>query len=151
MKLEKFSEMHWRRVKFILLFSLGAVCLYIVLVKFVIKVPRSDHDELLHSISAYEHVLDLQTEYADKIKAIYHRIDTMKFDIHQVQVQDEVSKEIMEVRSVYKANNMNSKYKFGVLSANLLQIYFDTKQEHNAMIKNKKLIEDNLIECKANI
>ena len=151
MKNDNLSELSAKKIKFNLLFLLGLVLLYVLLVKFVIKVPRSDNAELLDAINSYEDVLSQQQEYQETIKNVHVQIDTMEYDIHQVQVQDEVSKRIIEIRSVYKNNNMNSKFKFGVLAANLLQIYFDTKQEYNALINNKIIIEANLEDCKGNI
>jgi hypothetical protein len=105
---------------------------------------------MLSSIRTYEDVLKQQTEKTAEIAEIFKQIDEMEFDIHQVQVQDEVNKKISLVRRLYKDNDMNSKYKFGLISADLLLLYFNTKQEHSSLIKNKKLIEDNLMECKAN-
>lgn len=150
MKVDSLSEFFWKKVKFILLFSLSAVLLFIVSRRYIFVIPHSDNNEMLSSIRTYEDVLKQQTEKTEEIAEIFKQIDEMEFDIHQVQVQDEVNKKISIVRRLYKDNDMSSKYKFGLISADLLLLYFNTKQEHSSLKKNKKLIEDNLMECKAN-
>ncbi|MCJ8289300.1 MAG: hypothetical protein HRT58_07965 [Crocinitomicaceae bacterium] len=150
MKVDNLGEFFWKKVKFILLFSLSAVLLFIVSRRYIFVIPHSDNKEMLSSIHSYEDVLKEQTEKTAEIAEIFKQIDEMEFDIHQVQVQDEVNKKISQVRRLYKDNDMSSKYKFGLVSADLLLLYFNTKQEHSSLKKNKKLIEDNLMECKAN-
>lgn len=150
MIVDSLSEFFWKKVKFVLLFLLCGVLLYIVSIRYVFVIPHSDNAELMSSIRDYEDVLEQQTENKTKIKEIFEQIDKMEFDIHQVQVQDEVTKKISQVRRLYKDHDMSSKFKFGVISADLLLLYFNTKQEHSSLKKNKKLIEDNLMECKAN-
>lgn len=147
---DNLSELFWKRIKFILLFLLSSVLLYIVSVRYVFVIPHSDNAEMLSSIHDYEDVLEQQNESKEKIKKIFEKIKAMEFDIHQVQAQDEVNKRISEVRRLYKDNDMSSKFKFGLVSSELLTLYFNTKQEHSSLKKNKKLVEDNLMECKAN-
>lgn len=151
MKTENLNESFWRRIKFILLFSLAIVLLYILQIKFIVKIPVVDNGELLRSISNYETIIRKQNEYTKQVKDIHEEVKAMEFDIHQVQKKDEINKKIFGIRSVYKGNMMNSKYFFGIQSANILQIYFDTREDHSSMLKNKKIIVDNLNECKANI
>lgn len=149
MKIDNLSEFFWKKVKFVLLFSLCAVLLYIVSRRYIFVVPHADNAEMLSSIRDYEEVLDEQEESKEKIEKIFKQIEEMEFDIHQVQIQDEVLKRISEIRRLYKDNDLNSKFKFGLISSDLLTLYFNTKQEHSSLKKNKKLIEDNLMECKA--
>lgn len=151
MKTDNLSESFWRRIKFILLFTLAIVVLYIIQTKFIVKIPVVDNGELLEAISNYETIIKKQNEYTEKVKNIHEEVKAMEFDIHQVQKKDEINKKIFGIRSVYKENKMNSKYFFGIQSANILQIYFDTREEHSSLLKNKKIIMDNLNECKANI
>ncbi|WP_271783472.1 type VI secretion system TssO [Aquimarina algiphila] len=151
MKTEDLSEVFWRKIKYVLLFTLSIVLLYILQTKFILKIPAMDNTELLEAIDGYETIIERQAEYAVQVKNIHEEITAMEFDIHQVQKQDEINKKIFSIRSVYKENKMNSKYFFGIQSANILQIYFDTREEHSSLIKNKKIILDNLKECKANI
>lgn len=148
---DNLSEFFWKKVKFVLLFLLFGVLLYIVSVRYVFVIPHSDNAELLGSIREYEDVLKQQQENKTKIKDIFTQIDKMEFDIHQVQIQDEVTKKISQIRRLYKDNEFSSKFKFGVISADLLLLYFNTKQEHSSLKKNKKLIEDNLMDCKAKV
>lgn len=151
MKVDSLSELFWRKVKYILLFLLSVVLLYIVSIKYVFVIPHADNAELLESIRGYEGVLEEQHKNKEIITKIFEEIKEMEFDIHQVQAQDEVNKRIIEVRRLYKDNDMSSKFKFGLISADLLMIYFNTKQEHSSLVKNKTIIEGNLMECKANI
>ncbi|MCH2225686.1 MAG: type VI secretion system transmembrane protein TssO [Crocinitomicaceae bacterium] len=151
MKVDSLSELFWRKVKYVLLFLLSIVLLYIVSVRYVFVIPHADNAELLNSIKSYEDILDKQHENKEVITKIFVSIDEMEFDIHQVQAQDEVNKRIAEVRRLYKDNDMSSKFKFGLISADLLMIYFNTKQEHSSLVNNKTIIEGNLMECKANI
>jgi hypothetical protein len=151
MKANSLSELFWKKIKYILLFLLSSVLLYIVSVRYVFTIPHSDNAELLSSIRDYEDVLEQQAANKEKIAKIFVKIKDMEFDIHQVQVQDEVNKKISEVRRLYKDNNNSSKFKFGIISADFLLLYFNTKQEHSSLIKNKKLVEDNLMECKAKL
>ncbi len=151
MKLDNLSEVFWRKIKYVLLFTLSVILIYIIQTKFMLKIPVVDNNELLDAIQDYEVIIDKQKDYAVKIKEIQEEITAMEFDIHQVQKQDEINKKIFGIRSVYKDNKMNSKYMFGIQSANILQIYFNTREEHSSLLRNKKVIVDNLNECKANI
>ncbi len=150
MKIDELGEFFWKKVKFILLFLLSVVLLYIASVRYVFVIPHSDNAELLGSIRDYEGILDEQKENKEKITKIFEKIKEMEFDIHQVQAQDEVSKRISQIRRLFKDNDLSSKFKFSIIAADLLTLYFNTKQEHSSLKKNKKLIEDNLMECKAN-
>lgn len=151
MRVESSNEVFWRKIKYVLLFTLSILIVYILQTKFILKVPVMDNTELLEAINNYETIIEQQAEYAERVKSIHEEIKAMDFDIHQVQKKDEINKKIFNIRSVYKENKMNSKYFFGIQSANILQIYFDTREEHSSMLKNKKIILDNLKECKANI
>ncbi len=148
---DSLNEFFWKKVKFILLFLLCGTLLYIVSVRYIFVIPHSDNAELLSAIRGYEEVLEEQTEKQKEISDLFTKIAEMEFDIHQVQKQDEVTQRISLIRRLYKDHDLNSKYKFSVISADLLTLYFNTKQEHSSLKKNKKLVEDNLMECKANL
>ncbi|MCG8699686.1 MAG: type VI secretion system transmembrane protein TssO [Bacteroidales bacterium] len=145
------NEAFWRKIKFILIFVLCGILIYVAQTKFMIKVPVVDNHELLEAIDGYESIINEQKMYSEQIKKVYQEIEDMEFDIHQVQKKDDIKKQIFNIRSIYKENEMNSKFLFGIQSANILQIYFETREEHSSLIKNKKLIVDNLSKCKANI
>ncbi len=151
MRISNLSELFWKKVRYVLLFLLSTVILYIVSVRYVFVIPYSDNADLLNSIKHYEDVLDQQKEKKEAITNIFKDIKEMEFSIHQVQAQDEVSKKIADIRRIYKDNDMSSKFRFGLISADLLLVYFNTKQEHSSLVKNKKVLETNLMECKANI
>lgn len=147
---DNLGEFFWKKVKFILLFLLAGTVLYIVSVRYIFVIPHSDNAEMLSSIRGYEEVLENQDENKEQIKKIFEQIKEMEFDIHQVQVQDEVTKRISQIRRIFKENELSSKFKFSIISADLMVLYFNTKQEHSSLKKNKQKIEDNLMDCKAN-
>jgi len=151
MNAKSLNEVFWKKIKYILIFILSLTIIYIIQTKFILKIPLSNNSELLEAIDNYETILEKQMEYTTKVDTIHKTIESMQFDIHQVQKKDEINKEIINIRSIYIKNKMNSKYLFGIHSANILQIYFDVKEEYSAMLKNKKIILDNLNKCKANI
>ena len=151
MNINSLSEVFWKKIKYVLIFILSLTLIYIIQTKFILKIPLGNNRELLEAIDNYETILEKQVEYTTKVDTIYKAIKAMEFDIHQVQKKDEINKDIIDIRSIYTQNKMNSKYLFGIQSANILQIYFDAKEEYSAMLKNKKIILDNLNECKANI
>ncbi|MDG1331766.1 MAG: type VI secretion system TssO [Crocinitomicaceae bacterium] len=147
---DSLGEFFWKKVKFVLLFLVCGTGLYIVSQKYIFEIPNTDNTELLSSIRGYEEVLEKQTESKEQIQKIFEQIKEMEFDIHQVQVQDEVTKRISQVRKLYKDYELNSKFKFSIISADLMVLYFNTKQGHSSLIKNKAKIEENLMACKAN-
>lgn len=138
-------------MKFTMLFSLAILVVYIVQTKYMVKLSVVDNSEMLEAIANYERVIAIQSAYAERIGKIHESIKEMDFDIHQVQKQDEIKQKILQVRSVYKEMNMSANYFFGIQSSNILQIYFDTREEHSSLVKNKRIILDNLNNCKANL
>lgn len=151
MQLENLSELFWRKIKYILLFILSIVVLYIIQTSFIFKIPTSNNKELLGYINEYENILEKQLICTEKIKGIHKKITDMEFDIHMVQYKDEVRKEMNEVYGIYLSNNRNSKYLFAKQSSNILQIYFETKEEESSLTKNIKKLATKLNECKAGI
>ena len=63
MKTDNLSESFWRRIKFILLFTLAIVILYIIQTKYIVKIPVVDNGELLEAINNYETIIKKQNEY----------------------------------------------------------------------------------------
>ena len=147
---DSLGEFFWKKVKFVLLFLLAGTLLYIVSVRYVFVIPHSDNSAMLSSIRGYEEVLKSQKDSKEQIEKIFEQIKKMEFDIHQVQVQDEVTKRIAQIRRIFKEYELNSKFKFSIISADLMTLYFNTRQEHSSLVKNKVIIEKNLAECKAN-
>lgn len=145
------NEIFWKKVKFVLLFLLAGSILFIVLTKFLFQVPSVESVDLLNSISQSEKILKEQDNYIVRIKNIQNEIDSLNFDIHQVQRLDEITKDIYNLQDIYKKNSMSNKYIFGFHSSIILQLYFDSKEELSSTIRNNQTIEKNLEECKANI
>ena len=54
---------------------------------------------------------------------------------------DEVKDGIYQLQHIYKENNMNTKFLFGVLSSRMLKCQFDIKEELNSLVHNNALIE----------
>ena len=151
MIIDHLTEVFWKKVKLILLFIICAGVIYIVLTKFIIKVPIINNTELLTSIDEFEKTLEKQKETIEVSKKINEEITVMEFDIHQVQKQDEIKREIHKIESIHKDNKMSSKYNFSLQMSKILSIYYDTRREHSSLIHNKDLVEKNLNECQANI
>ncbi len=151
MQLENLSEVFWLKIKYILLFILSLLILYIIQTKYIFKVPKSNNKELLGYIDEYESILETQLKCTEKVKGIHQKITEMEFDIHMVQYKDEVRKQMNEVYDIYLKNNRNSKYLFAKQSSNILQIYFETKEEQSSLAKNIKRLAIKLNECKAGI
>ena len=53
---------------------------------------------------------------------IWNEIDSLDFNIHQVQKMDEAKDGIYQLQHIYKENNMNTKFLFGVLSSRVLKL-----------------------------
>ena len=83
---------------------------------------------------------------------IWNEIDSLDFNIHQVQKMDEVKDGIYQLQHIYKENNMISlvlgQYQNEAL---VLKCQFDIKEELNSLVHNNALIERDLEECKANL
>ena len=107
--LQNFKESFWRSVKFFLLFVLVTSMMYIVLTKFMLKIPVADNQKLLAAITEFEKVIATEKQTAENAKKISEDIKVMQFDIYQVQRQDDIKREIFKAQSSYKDNNMNSK------------------------------------------
>lgn len=147
----EFSELFWKKIRFILLFLLSVSVLFIVLTKFILKIPIIESKELLGNIQTSEKILDEQEKYIEKVKSLHDTISVVKFEINQVQRLNEIKGKIRAMEDIYKKNNMNNKYIFGVQSSKILKIYFDARESLNKIEKNNKVLEKNLNECKANI
>ncbi|MDB0601952.1 type VI secretion system TssO [Tenacibaculum maritimum] len=147
----EFSELFWRKVRFVLLFLLFVSTTFIILTKFIFKIPIIESKDLLVNISVSERILEEQERYVEKVKILHDSISVVKFEINQVQKLNEIKSDIHMLQNVYKKNNMNNKYIFGVQSSKILKIYFDARESLNKVKKNNEVLEKNLNECKANI
>ncbi|MFL0121113.1 type VI secretion system TssO [Tenacibaculum maritimum] len=127
----EFSELFWRKVRFVLLFLLFVSTTFIILTKFIFKIPIIESKDLLVNISASERILEEQERYVEKVKILHDSISVVKFEINQVQKLNEIKSDIHMLQNVYKKNNMNNKYIFGVQSSKILKIYFDARESLN--------------------
>ncbi|XKX06801.1 type VI secretion system TssO [Tenacibaculum maritimum] len=137
----EFSELFWRKVRFVLLFLLFVSTTFIILTKFIFKIPIIESKDLLVNISASERILEEQERYVEKVKILHDSISVVKFEINQVQKLNEIKSDIHMLQNVYKKNNMNNKYIFGVQSSKILKIYFDARESLNKVKKNNEVLE----------
>lgn len=151
MDVQNFKESFWRSIKFFLLFVMALCFVYIILTKFMFKIPIADNQKLLISIAEFEKVIETEKISAENSKNINENIKNMEFDIYQVQRQEDVKREIHKTQNPYKENNMNSKYKFSLQVKNILQINYNTREKNSKLKYNIELIKKNLTECQANI
>lgn len=149
--IQNLRESFWRSVKFFLLFTLVFSILYIVLTKFMLKIPVADNQRLLSSINEFEKVIKTQKEIANQSKLLKENIATMEFDIYQIQKQDDIKRDIFKIENIYKENRMNSKYNFSLQVSRILNIYYDTREKNSTLNYNLELLSKNLTECQANI
>ncbi len=145
------SEYSWKKIRFALIFSWAAGILFVMLTKFFINVPVLESKEIMSDIRNSEEILKSQKEYTSKVIALHDTIQIIQFEINQVQKLDEIKRDIYALEDVYKINNRNNKYLYSLQSSRILNIYFDANEALSKSIKNNKLIEKNLNECKANI
>ena len=151
MKLQNFKETFWRSVKFFLLFTLILGLLYILLTKFMIKVPIADNKKLLTAITEFEKVIAQEKRTATDAKVIRDEIKAMEFDIYQVQKQDEIKRSIFKIEAMYVKNNRLSNYKFLLQISKILDIYYFSREKNSNLKSNMELLSKNLVECQANL
>lgn len=145
------GELFWRKIRFIMLFLLASTLLFFILIKFTIKVPIVESNAIIGDIQHSEEILQEQKEYEKQVKSLHDSISKLDFNINQVQVLDEIKRDIHSLQDVYKRNNMNTKYIFGMEASRILRIYFDSREALDKIQRNNEKIEKNLNECKANI
>jgi hypothetical protein len=146
----EFDETYWKKLKFNLLFIIGFCIIYIVVAKFLLKTPNFNNTDMLNRINDYEKMQKIKVDYADKSKLIFKTIDTIKYDINQVQRIDEVKRNIAEYKQLYKDNEFHSSYNFCLIGGNLLNVFLEINLEESTVQKNDTLIQTSLNECKAN-
>ena len=122
------DEMLWGNIRFLLLLIFSVAAIYIILCRYILNVPTEDSSELINEINHSERIFEIQHTHMHEVKD----------GIYQLQ-------------HIYKENNMNTKFLFGVLSSRMLKCQFDIKEELNSLVHNNALIERDLEECKANL
>ncbi|MBF7090350.1 hypothetical protein IUY40_02170 [Flavobacterium sp. ALJ2] len=144
------DETYWRKIKFNLIFIISACVIYIGVTKFLLKTPNFNNTDMLNRINDYEKMQKIKGNYATKSKVIFKTIDTIKYDINQVQRIDEVKRNISEYKQLYKDNEFHSSYNFCLIGGNLLNVFLEINLEESTVKKNDTLIQRSLNECKAN-
>ena len=145
------DEVLWGNIRFLLLLIFSVAAIYIILCRYILDVPTEDSSELINDINHSERIFEIQHTHMQQAQNIWNEIDSLDFNIHQVQKMDEVKDEIYQLQHIYKENNMNTKFLFGVLSSRVHKCQFDIKEELNSLVHNNALIERDLEECKANL
>ena len=84
-KAKEFDETYWKKVKFNLLFIISACIIFIVVTKFLLKTPNFNNTDMLNRINDYEKMQKIKVDYDNKSRKIFQTIDTIKYDINQVQ------------------------------------------------------------------
>ncbi|MCC9073874.1 type VI secretion system transmembrane protein TssO [Flavobacterium sp. F-65] len=144
------DETYWKKIKFNLIFIISACVIYIGVTKFLLKTPNFNNTDMLNRINDYEKMQKIKGDYANKSKVIFKTIDTIKYDINQVQRIDEVKRNISEYKQLYKDNEFHSSYNFCLIGGNLLNVFLEINLEESTVKKNDTLIQRSLNECKAN-
>lgn len=145
------NEIFWKKIRFVLLFIFFTSVLFTVLTKLIFKIPVVESKELLESIQTSEKILEEQNQYIARVKGLHDTITKVDFEIEQAQKLNEIKRDINLLEDIYKKNNMNNKYIFGIQASRILTIYFNSRESLNKMQKNNQDLEKNLNECKANI
>ncbi|KQO22462.1 hypothetical protein ASF10_08785 [Flavobacterium sp. Leaf82] len=146
----EFDETYWKKVKFNLLFVISACVIFIGVTKFLLKTPNFNNADMLNRINEYEKMQKIKVDYANKSRQIFKTIDTIKYDINQVQRIDEVKRRISEYKQLYKDNEFHSSYNFCLIGGNLLNVFLEINLEESTVKKNDTLVQTSLNECKAN-
>lgn len=146
----EFDEGYWKNIKFNLIFIVMVCITYVIVTKLLIKTPEFDNTDMLSRINDFEEIQVIKKDYTEKSTKIFKTIDTIKYDINQVQRIDEIKRYIADYKQLHKENEYLSSYNFCLLGGNLLNVFLELNLEKSTLEKNNKLIETNLNECKAN-
>ena len=149
-KAVEIDESYWKNIKFNLLFFACCCVVYIIVTKFLLKTPEFDNIEMLSRINDFEKIQVLKNDYTKKSQEIFKTIDTIKYDVNQVQRIDEIKRYIADYKQPYKDNEFHSSYNFCLIGGNILNVFLELNLEKSTLEKNNTLIETNLNECKAN-
>jgi hypothetical protein len=149
-KAVEIDESYWKNIKFNLIFFACCCFVYIIVTKFMFKTPEFDNTQMLSRINDFERIQTLKNDYTKKSQEFFKTIDTIKYDVNQVQRIDEIKRHIADYKQPYKDNEFHSSYNFCLIGGNILNIFLELNLEKSTLAKNNTLIETNLNECKAN-
>mgnify|MGYP004701260629 CR=1 FL=1 len=88
------DEMLWGNIRFLLLLIFSVAAIYIILCRYILNVPTEDSSELINEINHSERIFEIQHTHMQQAQNIWNEIDSLDFNIHQVQKMDEV-KDVM--------------------------------------------------------
>lgn len=145
------DENIWTGVKFVLLLVFSVALAYILLCKYVVHIPESKTDLLIKEINESEAILTDQKKMAQQFERIKADIDSLNFEIQQVQHTGEIKMRISRMQEAYKKHGSNPKYLYCVQAYKFLQRYFDVRENLSYTISDNKLIEEDIEKIKANI
>ena len=85
------DEMLWGNIRFLLLLIFSVAAIYIILCRYILNVPTEDSSELINEINHSERIFEIQHTHMQQAQNIWNEIDSLDFNIHQVQKMDEVT------------------------------------------------------------
>ena len=145
------DENIWTGIKFLLLLFFSVALTYILLCKYFVHIPESKTEQLVREIDESETILADQQAMADKFDRIRADIDSLNFEVQQVQRTSEIKADISQLQDTYKKHDRNPKYVYGVQASKFLQGYFDIRENLGYTVSDNRLIEQDLEKIKANI
>ena len=145
------DERLWTHVRFGLLLFFCSVSLVTLLSKYVFRVPVVESERLIQSIHEANQIFKEQETSAGQLSKLKSEIDSLNFDIQQVQRLDEVKREISTLQDSYRQHDNTSKYLFGIQAFRAIRSYFDIKEETSNTKAGNQMIKTNLEDCKANL
>lgn len=145
------DESIWTGIKFTLLLFFSVALLYIIVCKYALHIPMSETSQLVKEIDYSERVLSDQKKMVEQVNALKADIDSLNFEIHQVQRTGEIKSRISQLQDIYKQQNRDPKYLYGMQAYKTLQGYYDIRENLSYTISDNKLIEQDLKKIKANI
>ena len=144
------DENIWAGIKFLLLLLFSVALTYILLCKYFVNIPESETEELVRDIDESEAILADQQAMADKFGRIRADIDSVNFEVQQVQRTSEIKADISLLKDAYKKHGRNPRYVYAVQASKFLQGYFDIRENLSYTISDNRLIEHDLEKIKAN-
>ena len=92
------DENIWTGIKFLLLLLFSVALTYILLCKYLVHIPESGTEQLVRDIDESEAILADQQAMADKFDRIRADIDSLNFEVQQVQRTKEIKAGISQLQ-----------------------------------------------------
>ena len=103
------DERLWTHVRFALLSFFTSVTLLLLLGKYVLRVPVVESERLIQSIHEANEIFKEQEASAGQLSKLRQDIDSLSFEVQQVQRLDEVKSAISTLQDSYRQHDSNSK------------------------------------------